>query len=106
MTIKDYALVDSNNNVVNTIVMNSDKSIETFTIIAEANGAVAWYDFETYGETSIGGFFNGTVLVISKPYASWIKGVTDWEAPVEYPNDGKNYMWDEGILSWELAQID
>ena len=51
MTIKDYALVDSNNDVVNTIVMNSDESIETFTIIAEANGAVAWYDFETYGET-------------------------------------------------------
>ena len=50
-----------------------------------------------------------------KPYPSWIivdkdisPGVfqdgtsiyADWGAPVDYPNDGKSYLWDEETLNW------
>lgn len=37
-----------------------------------------------------------------KPYPSWLLNTQTclWEAPVPYPNDGKNYMWDEDTLSW------
>lgn len=40
-----------------------------------------------------------------KPYPSWLLNTTtcDWEAPVPYPNDGKNYRWDEATLSWVLV---
>ena len=37
-----------------------------------------------------------------KPYDSWIlnEQTCSWEAPVLYPNDGKEYYWNEDTLSW------
>lgn len=37
-----------------------------------------------------------------QPFPSWILNKTNcqWEAPVPYPTDGKNYYWDETTLSW------
>ncbi len=39
-----------------------------------------------------------------KPYASWTLDETSclWQAPVEYPDDGKSYMWDEENQEWDL----
>ena len=41
-------------------------------------------------------------FVPPKPYPSWILNETTglWDAPVPYPNDGKNYIWDEDTQSW------
>ena len=38
-----------------------------------------------------------------KPFNSWILNETTclWEAPVAYPDDGKNYKWNEKTLSWD-----
>ena len=37
-----------------------------------------------------------------KPYPSWLLNTVtcDWNAPVPYPNDGKEYYWDETTQSW------
>ncbi len=37
-----------------------------------------------------------------KPYASWLLNDNTclWDAPVAYPNDGKQYEWDEATTSW------
>ncbi len=37
-----------------------------------------------------------------KPYASWTLDVNTclWESPVPFPEDGKNYCWDEATTSW------
>jgi len=37
-----------------------------------------------------------------QPYPSWLLNTTtcQWEAPVPYPDDGKEYYWDEVTLSW------
>ncbi|RPJ31965.1 MAG: hypothetical protein EHM17_14525 [Verrucomicrobiaceae bacterium] len=42
---------------------------------------------------------------LTQPYPSWTRNpVTGkWEAPVPYPNDGKNYEWDENTQSWILV---
>tara|TARA_R100001224_G_scaffold55501_1_gene32592 strand:- start:766 stop:1152 length:387 start_codon:yes stop_codon:yes gene_type:complete len=39
-----------------------------------------------------------------KPYDSWIldENTCQWKAPVEYPTDGKGYMWNEDTKSWYL----
>ncbi len=39
-----------------------------------------------------------------KPYASWTLDETSclWQAPVEYPDDGKNYVWNEETQEWDL----
>lgn len=38
-----------------------------------------------------------------KPFASWLLNddTCQWEAPLQYPNDGKPYKWDEPSLSWQ-----
>lgn len=35
-------------------------------------------------------------------HPSWILNQSTWlwEAPIPYPTDGKNYYWDEAVLSW------
>lgn len=37
-----------------------------------------------------------------KPYPSWLLNINicQWEAPIPYPNDGKEYYWDEQTQSW------
>ena len=41
-----------------------------------------------------------------KPFNSWTLNETTflWEAPVEYPNDGQRYLWNETNQSWDLIQ--
>ncbi len=50
----------------------------------------------TYDETN-------DVFIASKPYASWTmdESTWTWEAPEAYPDDGKNYTWNENKEEWE-----
>jgi hypothetical protein len=42
-------------------------------------------------------------FIAPKPFASWIlnEDTCQWSAPTPMPNDGKVYIWDEEITSWE-----
>jgi hypothetical protein len=37
-----------------------------------------------------------------KPFNSWVinEDTCNWQAPIEYPNDGKSYNWSEVTTSW------
>jgi len=41
-------------------------------------------------------------FIAPQPYASWTLNDTTclWEAPTAYPDDGKNYGWDEDTTAW------
>ena len=41
-----------------------------------------------------------------KPYESWTLNETTclWEAPVELPDDGQEYIWNEGTTNWTLVE--
>lgn len=41
-------------------------------------------------------------FIAPKPYASWIldQETCIWSAPVSYPDDDKQYRWNEDSLSW------
>ena len=41
------------------------------------------------------------IFVIPKPYPSWIRSGSLWNAPIPMPTDDKLYTWDEETLSWE-----
>ena len=43
-------------------------------------------------------------FIPKKPYNSWILNEQTclWEAPVNMPNDGKKYIWNETNLTWDL----
>ena len=41
-----------------------------------------------------------------KPFKSWTlnEDTCRWEAPVAYPDDGKQYNWNEETTSWDLVE--
>jgi len=46
-------------------------------------------------------------FISPKPYNSWLLNEENcrWEAPIEYPTDGKMYSWSKEELNWiELIQ--
>jgi len=41
------------------------------------------------------------VFIPPQPFASWVlNSLWLWEAPVPYPDDGKQYGWDESVTNW------
>ena len=42
-----------------------------------------------------------------QPYPSWTLNTSTflWDAPVPYPTDGKDYIWDEATKSWVLITV-
>ena len=56
----------------------------------------------------IGYHFDGTGFYAPQPYSSWIFDTETylWNSPVEYPNDGDLYVWNEEIVNWEIVTAD
>lgn len=44
------------------------------------------------------------IFVMPKPFASWIRNGSVWEAPIEYPSDENSYIWNEENQSWDLVE--
>jgi hypothetical protein len=57
---------------------------------------------EDTGYPYIGGTFSNGKFVTPKPFDSWLLSPSgnSWAPPVEHPQDGKPYSWDEESLSW------
>ena len=53
---------------------------------------------------TIGGSFDAenNVFISVQPFHSWtLDEHFDWQPPKEYPNDNKNYTWNEESQNWE-----
>jgi hypothetical protein len=45
-------------------------------------------------------------FVSPSPYPSWVLDENaQWQAPVPYPTDGKQYKWDETTQSWIEVEV-
>lgn len=56
----------------------------------------------------IGYFYDkvNDIFIAEKPYESWVLDENfDWRSPVEYPNDGQRYIWNEQEISWVEASF-
>jgi hypothetical protein len=55
----------------------------------------------------IGFFYDAgrDAFIPPKPYPSWVLNDATclWDAPIPYPTDGKDYVWDESTVSWVLV---
>ena len=50
---------------------------------------------------------NKNIFISPQPYPSWTLNKTNyWEPPIEYPQDGKTYNWNESKIFWDLVEID
>ena len=45
-------------------------------------------------------------FIAPQPYASWVldEATCRWEAPIPYPEDEGNYIWDEETTDWVEVQ--
>jgi hypothetical protein len=112
-----FAQLDENNVVIQVIVVANRDT-------ADANGVEKEHIGAAYLESLLGGTWKQTsyhgnirknyagigytydadidAFVAPKPYPSWVlnTNTAQWEAPVPYPTDGKDYTWDEATQSW------
>lgn len=109
-----YAFLDENNIVTEVITgRNEDEIVDGIS------------DWETYygefrGQTCVRTSYNGNIrknyagigffydqerdaFIPPKPFASWLLNEETclWEAPIDYPNDGLIYDWNEETGDWE-----
>jgi len=105
--MKNYAKLDSNNLVSQVVVLADDKDPNWLTERLGGN----WIESTEQRKNSagIGMTYNSELdaFIPPKPFDSWVldEETAQWEAPVEYPSDGKDYSWDEETTSWvEIPQ--
>jgi len=46
------------------------------------------------------------LFISPSPFPSWVKTDNNcgWQAPVDYPDDDKFYVWNEETTSWDLEE--
>ena len=107
-----YAFLDENN-LVTEVIVGIDE-----TELIEGLDPDIWYgNFRgqackrTSYNSKIRGTFAGKgfsynqiedIFISPQPYPSWIRNGSFWIAPIEHPNDGKLYSWNETDQSWDL----
>ena len=116
-----FAELNSSNEVLRVIVVSNDDvnanggdqhaDAETFvtTIVPHSTGGVAWKQCSYNNNfrkqyVGKGATYNASkdIFIAAKPYPSWtLNSSSDWEAPVNKPNDGKRYNWNETDRQWE-----
>tara|TARA_B110000211_G_scaffold204742_1_gene238448 strand:- start:107 stop:427 length:321 start_codon:yes stop_codon:yes gene_type:complete len=99
-----FAKIDNNNIVTEIIVAEQD-----FINSGVVGDSFLWVQ-TSYNNNfrknfaAVGGTYDKTkdAFISVKPYASWtLVGATcQWTAPTAYPDDGKNYVWNEGTTAW------
>ena len=118
-----FAKIDENNKVIEVLVVNNSDC-----------GNLEFPESESIGQTFINSIgLTGTwkqtsynsnfrknyagidytydesrdAFIPNKPYDSWVlnEDTCLWNSPIEYPNDGKLYIWDEEILNWNEETI-
>jgi hypothetical protein len=117
-----FAKLDDNNKVLAVHVVNNDvitidgKESEQAGIdfLTNLHGHAKWK------QTSYNGTFRKNyagvddiydqvrdAFVKEQPFPSWIfnEDTCKWNAPIEYPSDGKSYLWNEENHSWENKEV-
>ena len=113
-----FAEIGLNNTVLRVIVVGNDDCKDQHGNESETIGAKFCHDLlgGVWLQTSyngnmrknyagIGYTYDSTrdAFIAPKPYASWTLNETtcQWNAPVAYPTDNKQYVWNESTTSWD-----
>ena len=121
-----YAQLDENNMVVFVIVAKSDHKEDEFTESTgnvwkqtsyNTSGGVHYTDGEPSADQSkalrfnyagIGFTYDETrdAFIPPQPFESWVldEATCLWVAPIDYPADGGQYVWDEEAGDWVEVQ--
>ena len=104
-----------NNGIVEQVIVAEPEFFDTF--VDSSPGTWIQTSYNTYGGVhklggtplrknyaGIGFTYDAQkdAFISPKPYASWTlnEDTCLWEPPTPYPNDGKEYNWNESTTSW------
>ena len=104
-----------NNGIVEQVIVAEPEFFDTF--VDSSPGTWIQTSYNTYGGihklggtplrknyAGIGYTYDAQrdAFISPKPYASWTlnEDTCLWEPPTPYPNDGKEYNWNESTTSW------
>lgn len=116
-----FAKLDNDNNVIAVHTISNDVTtidgVESeqagIDFLNELHGNATWKQCSYNGNVrknypSIGFTYDASrdAFIGIKPFTSWIlnESTCKWEAPVEYPQDGKWYDWDEASTNWVASE--
>ena len=95
--------VDFLNNLYGTRDVWKQTSYNTFAGVHKLDGTPFRKNFAGVGYT-----YDQTrdAFIPPKPFNSWILNETTcrWDAPIEHPDDGQRYNWNETNQTWELFE--
>jgi len=105
-----YAFLNENN-IVTEVIVGIDETeliegLDTETWYGNFRGQVCKrtsYNNNVRGTyAGIGYSYNEEedIFIAPKPYPSWIRSGSFWNAPTPMPTDDKLYTWDEDSLTW------
>ena len=119
-----FAKLDENNVVTEVHVVNNEDLLDENNVEQESVGIAFLQNLlgsdTTWKQTS----YNGSIrkhyagvgftydstrdaFIPPQPYASWTLNETTclWEAPVAYPTDGEEYIWNETDQQWDQVDV-
>lgn len=116
-----FAEIDNQNKVLRVIVVNNEVLLDQNGVEQESLGIQFCQQLFSgnWVQTSYNASFRKNyagvdyeydsvrvAFIPPKPYQSWIlnESTCRWDAPVEYPNDGNVYIWNEITTSWDIKQ--
>jgi hypothetical protein len=117
-----FAKLDRHNKVIavhtlnNEVITDSDGNEQEqlgIDFLTDLYGGTDWYKQTSYNGTfrkayaGVGFTYDGKLdaFIPKKPHVSWVFNSTacNWKAPVDAPDDGTYYVWNEYNLNWENA---
>ena len=114
-----FAKLDNGNKVIrvdvlSNVVITDENDVEQeqlgIDFLTNLYGGVGWYKQTSYNENFRKNFagidytYDGIrdAFIAPQTYPSWTlnEDTCRWEAPIAYPDDGKDYIWDEATTNW------
>ena len=108
-----WAEMDSNNKVIRVLVgdNNDPAGDEGYQWLLDNLGGT-W--IKTSYNNNIRGTYAGIgyeynsaedIFITPKPYPSWVRSGSFWNAPIPMPTDGRMYSWDEAAGEWVAYEL-
>ena len=112
--MSNWAQIDENNIVLQVLIGDDTNGEEAAGQALKKSFGGEWIQTSYTGRirkifAGIGDTYDPELdaFIPPKPYNSWIfdKETHQWKAPVDYPDDGLRYVWNEDNTSWDLVEV-
>lgn len=104
-----FAQIDENNIVIQVLVGDNSAPNEGYDWFVENLGGTwiqtSYNNRIRFNYAGVGYLYDSVrdAFISPKPYPSWLldEATCQWKAPVDYPTDGSDYLWNETTVQWE-----